>query len=375
MRVLLFSHDKTLFRADGDSRRRMREYASFCERLLVVVPVVGSHPSEVREGNLRIVPATSSSRLGLFWALRKLACRLARAEDINLVVSQDPFEFGLIALTLKRRFDVRVLVELHGDFYSTDWWKRSSVVNWIRYHLGKRVLKRADGVRAVSERIRSSLVSRLGIPERKIIVFPVPTDVERFLAAPASTLLRDRYPGFDFFFLTVGGLSKVKNVALQLRSLARLVERFPGAALVVLGEGPERPRLGAAARKLGVASRVVFGGEVSDPLPYYRSADAFLLTSEAEGWGRAVVEAMASGLAVIMTDVGLAGELLKDGENGLVVPRGDERALASAMRRMLEDAALRRRLGEAARRAAGELPSRNTLLEQYRRSWERCVSS
>ena len=98
--------------------------------------------------------------------------------------------------------------------------------------------------------------------------------------------------------------------------------------------------------------------------------DCFVLTSDYEGWGMVIIEAATAGLPIIMTDVGCAGELIVDGESGLVVPPQDVPALTTAMRQVLTDPALRERLSIGSLHSLKQLPSFEQLLKEYRQNWE-----
>lgn len=373
MRILLFSHDKTLFREGSETKTRMVERGSICDALTIMVPTAPGSIEQRLAHNVRVVPTSSKSRIRSFWDLKIIGKRIIEQEHIDLLISGDPFEFGWIARGLAKKYNLPWQVELHGDFYSTGYWKWSSPMNFVRHYIGKRVLREACCIRAVSERVRASLVMKLGIPDSRITVFPVETDITKLLAAPRGTHLQKKYGNFDFFLLCVCTLNAVKNVGMQIRALHDIVKKYPKTALVLIGEGPERPVLNMLAEHLRVVQNVIFTGTQKNLLPYYTSTDMFVLTSHAEGWGRAVVEAMASGLAVVTTDVGLAGELLLNSKNGVVIPTGNEKALTHAIKQLIKDSSLRERLGAAARESTKKLPSHKEMLQLYKESWERCM--
>jgi glycosyltransferase involved in cell wall biosynthesis len=105
----------------------------------------------------------------------------------------------------------------------------------------------------------------------------------------------------------------------------------------------------------------------------YSRADCFLLTSNSEGWGLVAVEAAAHALPIIMTDVGLAGEVIKNEESGLIIPVGDKDKLVAAMERIINDAGLRQRLGQGALAAVKKLPSREDVLQMYLDGWTKAA--
>jgi rhamnosyl/mannosyltransferase len=152
--------------------------------------------------------------------------------------------------------------------------------------------------------------------------------------------------------LSVGRLRYYKG----LDDLIRAMPDLPNAIAVIVGIGPMKAEWQALARCLGVADRVIFAGEVNDEaLPdYYHAADIYVVpaNSRAEAFGVAIVEAMASRLPVISTEVGTATSWVNQhGVTGLVIPPRDPPAIVQAVQALRDDA-LRQTMGEAARRRA-----------------------
>ena len=133
--------------------------------------------------------------------------------------------------------------------------------------------------------------------------------------------------------------------------------RLDGVSLVVLGDGPERAALERRSAELGLAGRVRFlgAGTRDDVVRLFRAADAALLTSAWENLPHTLLEALAVGTPVIATAVGGVPEVVRDGENGLLVPPGDVEAIAAAIERLLGDAPLRAALAAAAAPSVAEL--------------------
>jgi glycosyltransferase involved in cell wall biosynthesis len=175
-------------------------------------------------------------------------------------------------------------------------------------------------------------------------------------AEPAGTeeaeALRARLgvAGGERVVLAVGRLSAEKAHADLLSAFRLLPEAAPGvkAKLLIVGDGPERARLEAAAASHGLSGRVLFIGQVSDVRPYYAAADALALPSHTEGSPYVLLEAMAAGLPVVATSVGGVPEMVADGESALLVPARDPRAMAAALARVLTDGGLARALADNA---------------------------
>lgn len=130
--------------------------------------------------------------------------------------------------------------------------------------------------------------------------------------------------------VTVGSMKAQKNHPLLLRAFTQL--DLPAARLMFVGDGPGRDALLSLAKELGVADRMILAGFQSDPTPFYSSADLFVLSSDYEGFGNVIVEALARGTPVVSTDCPSGpSEILDGGRYGRLVPIGDTVAMTAAM--------------------------------------------
>lgn len=301
MNVLFISTDRLIFDPASEVHARMRSYATLFSRMDVIVLSTRGHGvREVSLGeNARAVATNSASRLGMFFD----ALRLARDSSPDVVSSQDPFEAGLIGYIIARRTKSKFQAQIHTDFLSPAF--RSGFLNRIRLRIASLVIPRADCIRVVSERIRLSL-ARAYRELPPITVLPVSVDIaslrERVLRFPR------KHPAFETVAVVVSRLERERNVSLAIRSFAKALGNRPGAGLVVVGSGREMPQLRRLAASLGVGGKVVFEGAQKDVAPYYAYADVVLNTSRYEGYGRAIIEALAAGVPVVSTDVGVARE-------------------------------------------------------------------
>lgn len=158
-----------------------------------------------------------------------------------------------------------------------------------------------------------------------------------------------RLAGADLLLLSAGRLEPEKGHLTLIRALPQLVEQFPGLVTALAGGGSLRAALEAEAARLGMAQHVRFLGVRQDVPALMAAADAFVLPSEWEGLGLAVLEAMAAGLPAAASRVGGVVELIKDGQNGVLFPAGDAAALAGAVAGLLSDPQRRAVIAAAAR--------------------------
>jgi glycosyltransferase involved in cell wall biosynthesis len=203
----------------------------------------------------------------------------------------------------------------------------------------RRLVGHADALIANSSGVAADINQFLHAAPSMSRVIPNPCDVAAIQRLAEATpeeapLVNSRT------IVSLGRLAPQKNHALMIRSFARIAVSAD-ARLVIAGDGPLRSDLERLGRELGVADRVVFAGWLSNPFPLLREAGAFCLSSEYEGFGYALIEAMACGCPVVATDAPYGPkDILEGGAHGLLVPNGDEQALATGMLRILSDPVL-----------------------------------
>jgi glycosyltransferase involved in cell wall biosynthesis len=204
-------------------------------------------------------------------------------------------------------------------------------------------LRRAAHVFCPSGWLRELAIS-WGVAPERVSVLPNPAPVVDGLAGRDELRRALGLEGPTLAF--AGRLSAQKALGLALEAVASA----DGVSLVIAGEGPERQQLEAQAAALGVGERVRFLGPQPRErvLELFRAADAAILSSAWENFPHTVVESLAVGTPVLATAVGGVPEIVREGENGLLVPPGDAAALGDVVRRYFSDAGLRERLAAAA---------------------------
>ena len=211
---------------------------------------------------------------------------------------------------------------------------------WTRFR--RLLYRRADVLTANTTGVMDSLVPLFQTRQLALLPNPLPMPV---VPAAAGTA-RDRVG-----FVTVARLVPQKGIDVLIRALAQATGAAQAWPLTLVGDGPERDALERQVQQTGLQERVHFLGFRSDPQTFLLQAGVFVLPSRFEGMPNALLEAMAAGLAVIVTDASPGPlEVVEHGVNGWVVPSDDSFALAEALDRLGADPELRARLGAAARR-------------------------
>jgi glycosyltransferase involved in cell wall biosynthesis len=213
------------------------------------------------------------------------------------------------------------------------------------------LLARFPRVIAVSSDVRNELV-RHGARGDRVTVVLNGIDADRFRRDPTRRAAARHGLGLsadEIAVVAVGRLEPQKRFDVLLRAIAPLMVRHSHVKLFVAGDGSARPGLEAERDRLGLGRSSRFLGHVADPSDVYQAADVFVQSADYEGTPNAVLEAMAFEVPVVATDAGGTRELVRDGEDGLIVARADEQALATAIESVITDRAAARYRAERAR--------------------------
>jgi glycosyltransferase involved in cell wall biosynthesis len=385
LRVLSLGFTRELWEdvasAGDDSRARLQAYAEQLELYHVIVHSLRQHAlATPRAIAPRFVAhATGGRNAAHSWArMLALARRLARAERFDLVQSQDPVFTGSAGAIVSRLARVPHNVCVYGANPFDPQWVRESAATRIAAPLGRRVLRRADGVQVDGRRTADALAAA-GVPAHRIAVKPmVPHDLGLFFTATRDEALRAELTAggrFDRLALFVGRLVPQKDVASLLAAFQGVIADHSGVRLVIVGDGPERPSLQRMAGELVSGEHVLWLGSCPHPevARLMAACDVFVLPSRYEGFARVLMEAAAAALPIVTTDVSGSDEAVSPGDTGVVVPVGDAEALRTALGAVCADPARAERMGRAGRAHMRGLAARHGEARRQIEIWEALV--
>jgi len=371
MHVLMISMDTSLLTQHiGNTRARHETYAEQAGRLSVVVCNRGTSLTTYESTTLHIRPTQSRSYLHYLLDGYRIGMCFHAEQPIDLITTQDPFLTALVGLMLRRRTGARLLVQDHSCLLENRYFAAESGRNRLLQLLARQTVRFADAVRVVNHQEQSAAVRR-GV--QNVCTIPVSTNFECF-TQPASDGQKAAWcaklgiePGTPIV-LWVGRTVPVKNLPMLLRAFARVRAEIPAAHLVIAGGADNLP---AQAQALGQSSAVHFPGTVTHAdLPVlYQSATVYALTSNYEGLALVLVEAAASGLPAVSTGTDGACEVIVDGNTGLLVPIGDEAAMADALISLLRDPARVAAMGTRARDYVCQRFDEQQLIAQWMGMW------
>lgn len=336
----------------------------------------GDLADQARAAGLEVVSVPGLERAPSAWRdLRAQAFlrRALKAFDPD-VVHTHAFKAGWLGRTAAKRATPRAarVHTFHGhvlEGYFPEWLSRALI------GLERRLASQTDRVLAVSSATADDL-TRLGVvAAEQLRLSPPGIDLKPFLEqpalpqrSPAGVALRRRWgvPEEACLALVLGRLAQVKRPQAALDVFAEVARERPQLWLVLVGDGPPRTALH---RRLAtwpseLRARVLLAGALPDAPAVHAASDLLLLTSRNEGWPVAVIEAAASGRAVVAPDVGGLSEALTHPERGLLAAAADDAALARALGRLVDDPEYSRRLGATARAHARATHSAEALADR-----------
>lgn len=317
----------------------------------------------VSHENFTVYPTNSRTRIHMLYDAMRIGIRIIQQTPQArwVVSSQDPFETSLVGRVISWCTKAKHHVQVHGDNFGDTSWRRESILNYARYLFGWYIVRTSMRIRVASHRIQASLVQK-GVKENCIHVLPIRPELDRFLTI--EHMYRKQPP---YTFIYVGRFAPEKNIERIVRSFKYVIDRFPNTYLRLIGEGVLTKSIQSHIRERRLEAYVTIEPWNEHIEKSMNDADALVLASHHEAYGLVLVEAMAIGLPVITTDVGCVGEVVRDGEHGIVVRDTDDTSYAHALCTLLENPLLVEKYGRSAKEVARTLGEQTE--DAYQNAW------
>jgi glycosyltransferase involved in cell wall biosynthesis len=335
---------------------------------IVCLDAVGPLGERLRARGVEVVDLGRRPGLDVSVAWRLSRVLSERRIEVVHAHQYTPFFYSALAKPLVGRRTHLMFTE-HGRHYPDLVSARRRLVNaWV-------LARMADEVNAVCAFSARSLATLDGFGAAQIEVIENGIDIPQATAEDLA-VARDRLGlAIDRHYIAcVARFHPVKDHATLIEAFAVVAAHRPDTDLLLAGDGPLRGALEQQVRSLGLDSRVRFLGVRHDVPVLLRAVDAFALTSVSEAASLTVLEAMAAARPVVVTEVGGNPEMVRAGIDGLLVPRGDAAATATALLTLLGDEALSRRMGAAARQRVEDRYQLDRTVEQYGERYRRAAS-
>lgn len=349
MNLLMVGGDTSLAQGRQDAfYQTLSRFAPYWDRIDIICPHAPGAEARTVHGNVYVHPSPWHKTRQLFFILKK-ARELLSQYHYDLIVSHDYgfFYNGFAVWRLSRQSGIPYVSEIHHvEGYPRAATPRQALYRALAMLYIRWVWPHAEAIRAVNRIEIPELLRRQGVPEDKILVLPsLYIDFDIFCPMPAEA---KRYDA-----LFVGRLSPNKGIFTLLNALSTVRTSRPDVRLCILGEGPLRPDIERHIDRMGLRANVTLLERVPsayDVACLYNQSRMLVCASTSEGGPRVTAEAMACGIPVISTPVGMMRELIQNGENGLLF-HWDANELAQKICLLLDDEPLRAHLAEAGRQS------------------------
>lgn len=301
------------------------------------------------------------------------------ARDVDIVYAQDPISVGLpscIAAFLRRKtFVLKVVgdqaweqgVQRFGVTHQLDTFSKRPGGDYHPFVRLMKFVERQVALRAkqivVPSNYLKTIVSNWGVPKKHIVV--IPNGFRDFDVSGRKQVLRGMVKARGKIIMSAGRLVPWKGFDTLIKAMPAIRRKFRDATLVIAGDGPERERLEQLAKRLEIDTHVIFLGKLTQDVlaSYIKMADVFALATSYEGFSHQLLEVMAIGTPIVTTSAGGNPELVEDGKHGLLVRKGDQKALATLIIKVLSDRALRERLVRGAKRRVQDFSEEQAVRE------------
>jgi N-acetyl-alpha-D-glucosaminyl L-malate synthase BshA len=298
-------------------------------------------------------------------ALANKICFLHNSDAFDVIHVHYAIPHALAAYISKQICKVPYAVTLHGSDVHT------LGIDPALQKVTSFALSQANAVTSISNFLISIAEDEMGIKD--IIKIPNFVDCEVYKPNPELGMLSTFKKNNDLIITHSSNFRPVKRTLDLVKSFAKVKKEIPNVKLLLVGDGPERAKAWRLAQKLNIASSVQVLGVRQDIPNILAETDVFVLTSGMEGNPLSILEAMSSGVPVVATEVGGVPEILKDGVEGFLAPKGDIDEISAKIITLLKDQDLRSKYGKAARDRTCNEFSPDRVIPLYEKVYEQIV--
>jgi glycosyltransferase involved in cell wall biosynthesis len=278
----------------------------------------------------------------------------------------------LVAAVLSKVLNRPFVLAIEGEYKTTGRWYVDVVMRLWEKSFGMFAVKVASRI-IVLDKVLAEYVVRLGALPNKVVIIPSGVDMDYFDSErfDASEIRKQLNMNNSFVVGYVGRFVPLKGVKDLIKAVSLVREKFGDVRLLLVGDGPLRLELEKLASRLGVPA--IFTGWTSDPRPFYAVMDILVNPSYSEGLPIVALEAMAMGKPIVLTEVGGCRSLVKDGQNGFLIPPGNYKMLSEKIIFLIKNEQLRRKMGRLNRVISTERYSLKGMVDRWLTEFYKCL--
>ncbi|MFB0526148.1 MAG: glycosyltransferase family 4 protein [bacterium] len=326
---------------------------------MIVCPPQSPLVERAKAIGLKVLPVKMHGEWDLL-AVYKLK-KIIRKNSIKIVHLHSPHAHALGLLAAKSGGNCKVVLSRRVDFPI-----KKNILSSLKY-------ANVDRIIAISQRVKQALMSD-GLPKEKIDVVYSGVDIERFQNVKANRLISELALNKDKLIIgNIAALTWDKDHRTLIEAARVVVDEFPQVTFLIVGEGPLRREIEISVKRLNLEEKVKLLGFRQDIPEILSILDLFVLSSSWEGLGTSLLDAFASRVPVVSTNVGGIPEIVKHGVNGILVSPGNPGVLAGAIISLLKNRDLASRMAEEGFRLVKEKFSIEKMVQDTRKIYDRLV--
>ncbi|MFA5145950.1 MAG: glycosyltransferase [Candidatus Omnitrophota bacterium] len=341
---------------------------SVFEPCIFVFEKDGKLKDEYLRSGIGVIEVSKKERFDILLPFR--LSKILREENISIVHTHNPTNwlYGGIAARLAG------LPLIHTEHTTTDYdsyhVKRWEFIEWALAKFTRRIT-------AVAGSVKTHMIKRSGINSKKIEVVYNAIETERFDTGANKEKMRGELSirQDEFVIGNIARFYENKDHQTLLRAFKLVLEKIPNVYLLLIGDGPLKYKIESFAGELKIPARIKFLGNRRDIPQLLKMMDLFVLSSKREGLPIVLLEAMASGLPIVATDVDGNGELVLHEETGFVVPPADPKELSAAILNLLTDRSKAKRMAARGKERVKNHFTFNSMVEKYEKIYEEVCSN
>lgn len=331
MKVLTIGTDKTVLESGSVVNQRQVEYYKNFAQADMVVLATGT-AKRFTIDNVNFIHFGGSTRLVNF--IKTFYKIVFTKKEYDLIYTQDVLYTGIFGYLYKTFRKTKLVVQIHGDYLDNPLWINQRFENKILNFVAKRIVKKADYIRCVSERIVKFVTENLKKGKDKVKSLPIGIDGEVFNKLGALSPIERKKE-----IIFVGRLMEEKEPIFFCEIVIPILKKYPEFSVVIIGVGNLQAKMESLFSEAGLSEKVKFTGFLNfkDMAKYYKEGFVYLHTAFWEGWGLPMVEASACGCPVLTTDTGCAGEAIINNGNGIILDSKNKEDFILALEKMIND--------------------------------------
>lgn len=356
-RVLFVTTDTTLLEPDSENLAYFSDFSDQFDEIHILVLREGRMP---RHGALRVKDNVwlYVAAAQYWWWLPVVARGVVRDElsfaggfRPDLVIARDAYESGITAWWIAKQYEVPVQVHVLENLFHPLFVKVKKSNKW-RYRLAQFILARVKSVRTPTLRLKDELTTRFS-NLLDVQLWPQFHNYATIISAEPEFDVHRKFPQYTFIMTYLGNLSHQSTLPKLMDDLQEVL-RNPKVGLLVIGFGSAKSEFEKKAKKMGIGKQLVFVPIVKSPIPYLKTSSIVFVTDVTSDGDNLVLDAAASGAAIIMTATDLREDVFEDNVSAMICPPGDAACIRDKFMELLYKVEKRKRMGAAATRAVLE---------------------